>query len=214
MAPTVNRGISFSLRCQVSCLLSIFTNRCLLLTGSISPSVMIPENRLAILLDQVKASWINDCLYHNTKESPSLYHNHVCDRADFPNRSIHELRDHENEVWHLAFSNDGTRLATASQDKTVVIYDVTNNFRFLLALGDHDAGVCYVAWSPDDSKLLTCTREQDNSLRVWDTKVRVNPWRCCAATNVTSRDIVLANLLIMTHQPQLQPGHRTGNPSW
>jgi WD repeat-containing protein 26 len=146
---------------------------------------MIPENRLAILLDQVKAGWINDCMYHNTEESPSLYHDHICDPADFPNRSIHELRDHENEVWHLAFSNDGTRLATASQDKTVVIYDVTNNFRFLLALGDHDAGVCYVSWSPDDSKLITCTREQDNSLRVWDTKVRVNLQRYWAATNLT-----------------------------
>jgi len=132
---------------------------------------MIPERRLAVLLDEVKANWVQNCLYHNTYKSPSLYHDHICDREDFPNRPIHELRNHDSEVWFLAFSNNGNRLATASRDKSVNIYDVESNFRLQHSLGDHDAGVCCVAWSPDDSRILTCTRERDNSVRMWNAEV-------------------------------------------
>ena len=147
---------------------------------------MIPEHRLAILLDQVKSNWINNCLYHNTKDSPSLYHDHICDQEDFPNRAIHELRNQDSEIWYLAFSNDGTKLASASKDKTVVIYDVGSNFAHRWTLGDHEAGVCYLAWSPDDTKLLTCTRERDNSIRVWDVNVSFRATRFGSSANVSS----------------------------
>lgn len=139
---------------------------------SISPSVMIPEHRLAVLLSQVKDSWIQNCLYHNTSASPSLYVDHTCDRDEFPLRTVLELRNHHDEVWFLKFSNDGSMLATASKDCTVVIYD-TAAFKPLHILADHESGVCYVAWSPDDTKLISCAQAQDNSARVWDTKVHL-----------------------------------------
>lgn len=139
------------------------------LSKSISPSVMIPEHRLAVLLDQVKENWISDCLYHNTAASPSLYIDHECERDEFPLKTVLELRNHSDEVWFLAFSHDGTQLATTSRDATVVIYE-TNTFKVLHTLTEHESGVCYVAWSPDDTKLITCCQAQECTARVWDTR--------------------------------------------
>ncbi len=132
---------------------------------------MIPENRLAILLDQVKNVWISECMYHTSTETPSLFTDHVCDRVDFPLKTVLELRSHSDEVWFIQFSNDGSMLATASKDNTVIIYE-TVTYRVLHTLSEHESGVCYVAWSPDDTKLITCAQARDNSARLWDTRVR------------------------------------------
>ncbi|KAK2861326.1 hypothetical protein FQN49_004319 [Arthroderma sp. PD_2] len=135
------------------------------LTKSISPSVMIPDHRLAVLLDQVKHTQINNCLYHNTAQSPSLYSDHMCDKSDFPLRTAFELSHHTNEVWYLEFSHDGTKLATTSRDCTVLIYDSTT-FEIIHRLTDHREPVAYATWSPDDSKLITCS--QDFKAKMWD----------------------------------------------
>jgi WD40 repeat protein len=131
---------------------------------------MIPENRLAYLLDELKDNWTANCLYHNTTASPSLYLNHTCERSDFPLKPAMELRGHRDEVWYLKFSNDGTKLASAGKDTNVVIYD-TNTYRPIQTLHEHDAGVSYVAWSPDDSYLVTCCVQQECSAKIWDMKV-------------------------------------------
>ncbi|KAE8349677.1 WD40-repeat-containing domain protein [Aspergillus coremiiformis] len=146
------------------------------LSKSISPSVMIPDNRLAILLDHVKQNQINQCLYHNTASPPSLYSDHMCDRADFPLRPGIELSQHSDEVWYCQFSHDGTKLATAGRDHSVIIYD-TNTFTVLHKLMEHDEGVAHACWSPDDSKLITCS--QDNKARVWN----VDTGRCLLTIN-------------------------------
>lgn len=131
---------------------------------------MIPENRLAVLLDETKRGWINNCLYHNTEASPSLYIDHMCDRSNFPSNCSHILADHNDEVWFLTFSNTGRWLATAgaTKDKCVYIYDVEDNFKKRHILTDHEAGVCHIAFSPDDSKVITCSREPDCMARIWN----------------------------------------------
>ena len=129
---------------------------------------MIPEHRLAVLLDQVKQSWISNCLYHNTAVSPSLYLDHMCERDNFPLKTALELRHHIDEVWFLRFSNDGTMLATTGKDQRINVYD-TNNYQRRFTLEDHENGVCYLAWSPDDTRLVSCS--QDNSARLWDMTV-------------------------------------------
>ncbi|KAE8154199.1 WD domain protein [Aspergillus avenaceus] len=135
------------------------------LSKSISPSVMIPDNRLAVLLDHVKRNQINQCLYHNTATPPSLYSDHMCDREDFPLRIGIELSQHSDEVWYCQFSHDGTKLVTAGRDRGVIIYD-TNTFAVLHKLMDHEEGVAHASWSPDDTKLITCS--QDKKARVWN----------------------------------------------
>lgn len=135
---------------------------------SISPSVMIPDHRLAVLLDYIKRTQIKQCLYHNTPSTPSLYSDHVCDRNDFPLRPTIELSQHSNEVWYCGFSHDGTKLVTTSRDRSVIIYD-TSTFSVLHRLTEHEEGVAHATWSPDDSKLITCS--QDKKARVWSVEV-------------------------------------------
>lgn len=134
---------------------------------------MIPEHRLAVLLDQVKDGWISNCLYHNTAASPSLYVDHTCERDEFPLKTIVELRNHEDEVWSIQYSHDGSRLATSSKDHSIILYD-TSTYKPIHTLREHDQGVGYVTWSPDDTKLLSCS--PDNTARMWDTRVcRLKP---------------------------------------
>lgn len=140
----------------------------------ISPSVMLPENRLAILLEQVKQSQINTCLYHTAAGSPSLYSDHSCDRNNFPNQMVLELDDMMGEIWEVQFSHDGSRLAACGAGDDVLIWE-TKTFNFLTALSipaqnDHEGGVASIAWSPDDSMIVTCS--MDNFARLWNTKVR------------------------------------------
>lgn len=137
------------------------------LSRSIAPSVMIREHRLAELFDHVKHAQINECLYHNTSMSPSLYSDHACSRDGFPLRTSTLLEEHSDEVWHVRFSPDGRRLASASKDKTAIIYD-TASFSVLHRLSDHSKEVVALAWSPDSTKLITCSK--DARARVWDTE--------------------------------------------
>ncbi|KAI1284659.1 WD40-repeat-containing domain protein [Xylaria sp. FL0933] len=137
------------------------------LSKCISPSVMLPEHRLADLLNQVKESQITGCTWHSSGETPSLYSDHICDRADFPTESVFELDDHAGEVWQVVFSHDGTKLASCGGDKLVIIWEVPT-FRILHSLSNHGEGVGNVAWSWDDSMLVSCCR--DHYARVWDVK--------------------------------------------
>ena len=135
---------------------------------------MIPEHRLAVLIEQVQEHQIDDCLYHNTTVPPSLYYDHECERDNFPLETLTELHDHSDEVWYVDFSHDGTMLASASSDNSVIIYD-TVRWKAIHRFADHHGvgevqGVCYVSWSPDDQYLLSCSR--GNGLIVYDVKVR------------------------------------------
>ena len=138
---------------------------------------MIPSNRLAILLDHVKQKQINECLYHNTATPPSLYSEHMCDRADFPLHPGIELSQHSDEVWFCEFSHDGSKLVTAGRDRSVIIYDAST-FDVLHRLSEHEDGVAQASWSPDDSKLITCS--QDKKARVWSVEV----WDPCSSFHV------------------------------
>ncbi|KAL6700045.1 WD40 repeat-like protein [Trichoderma pleuroticola] len=137
------------------------------LSKRISPSVMLPENRLAVLLDHVKQSQINTCLYHTAASSPSLYSDHLCDRRNFPSEFALELGDLGGEVWSIRFSHDGTRLAACGSREHVKIWD-TQTFSVTHVLPNHgNEGVGDIAWSPDDSMIITCSF--DKYARLWDT---------------------------------------------
>lgn len=55
-------------------------------------------------------------------------------RIQFPDKLIHTLEVHTNEVWYTKFSPSGRYLATASADGRVIIYDVRNGFKQLASL--------------------------------------------------------------------------------
>ncbi|GAB5587157.1 hypothetical protein Unana1_02057 [Umbelopsis nana] len=133
----------------------------------VSPNVMVPEHRLNTLLYQAFDQQLNHCLYHNNEEEKfPLYSDHVCDKTDcFPSKTIHVLKNHTDEVWYVAFSNDGQYLASVSKDQTCVVWNMTT-FVVTATLTGHSDGITYCAWSPDDTMLLTCG--SDNVVRLWD----------------------------------------------
>lgn len=128
---------------------------------------MIPDHRLAVLLDQVKETQVSKCVYHNPTKPSSLFSDHVCDRREFPLQPVLTLPQND-EIWYLEFSHDGRRLATSGQDSTVTIYD-TLDYEVRYTLTEHTKSIACVAWSPDDSKLISCSH--DRTAKLWDASV-------------------------------------------
>jgi WD40 repeat protein len=65
----------------------------------------------------------------------------------------------------VAFSPDGTRLASASYDETVKVWDVASG-QELRTLRGHTGSVRSVAFSPDGARLASAS--SDNTVKVWD----------------------------------------------
>jgi WD40 repeat protein len=75
------------------------------------------------------------------------------------------LRGHDHVVESVAWSPDGKRLATGSEDRTVKVWDAASG-KELLTLRGHTEQVTSVAWSPDGQRLSTGS--WDDTAKVWD----------------------------------------------
>lgn len=163
----------------------------LIVIAHISPKVMVPQRRLATLLEQARQYQALSCPYHQGSEPSSLYTNHQCDAGQFPSITTHILADHTDEVWRIEWSPDGLMLASAGKDRLVVIWglevglvgtrlfnklicDVPLEFengtwtvRPLHHLREHREPVDVMAWSPNGKTLVTGA---DKSLYLWDTQ--------------------------------------------
>ena len=77
---------------------------------------------------------------------------------------------HNAMITALAWSPDSTRIASASVDKTVLVYDVAHQKNLLLYRG-HTGEVFAVAWSPDGKYLASAGAEK--AIQVWDAVIGV-----------------------------------------
>jgi len=75
------------------------------------------------------------------------------------------LVGHDNLIFSAAFSPDGSRIVTASADKTARIWDAATAKENAVLRG-HEAQVNSAAFSPDGSRIVTAS--WDKTARIWD----------------------------------------------
>jgi len=74
---------------------------------------------------------------------------------------------HAETVENAAYSPDGSRIVTASWDRTAKVWDAKTG-ELQLTLAGHDYGVMNAVFSPDGSLIVTASK--DNTAKVWDAK--------------------------------------------
>jgi WD40 repeat protein len=77
-----------------------------------------------------------------------------------------QVLSHPSWVWRVSYSPDGKTLASASQDKTVKLWDVGTG-KELKTLNGHQDRVLSVSYSPDGKTLASAS--SDTTVKLWDT---------------------------------------------
>ena len=75
------------------------------------------------------------------------------------------MKGHEDWVGGVAFSPDGKTLASASEDRTIKLWNVVTGENAATLKG-HTYGVNTVAFSPDGKTLASGS--SDNTIMLWD----------------------------------------------
>jgi WD40 repeat protein len=81
-------------------------------------------------------------------------------------RIVSDLQGHTDSVVSIAFSPDGTRLASASLDGTVRIWEI-NDGRLMHRLEGHDGAVHDVTFDPKGTRIASAGK--DGTVRIWET---------------------------------------------
>ena len=83
------------------------------------------------------------------------------------NKLFKTLKGHDRDIRAIAYSPDGTRVATGSNDNTVILWDAASGDN-MKTLSGHQNNVNAVVFSGDGKYLLSGSN--DNSLSIWDAK--------------------------------------------
>jgi hypothetical protein len=89
-------------------------------------------------------------------------------------QEVLQLRGHSSTIHQVAYSPDGTRLASSGTDHFVKVWDAESGEE-VLTLDDHRGRALSVAFSPDGHWLASGS--QDRTVKLWDAR----PWTAGAA---------------------------------
>jgi WD40 repeat protein len=79
-------------------------------------------------------------------------------------QKVWTVQAHTSNIRTLAWSLDGSRIASGSEDRTAKIWEAKTG-QELLTLDGHSQMVWSVRWSPDSRRLATT---ENDALRIWD----------------------------------------------
>lgn len=115
-----------------------------------------PEQRFASVLEFARA-FEQVCQAEASKQFAS---------APVPmGKLFNTYRKHSTAVLNIAWSPDGKKIASASADKTVHIWNATSKNPILI-YRNHSRPVSAVSWSPDGSRIVSGS--WDTTVQVWD----------------------------------------------
>jgi len=92
--------------------------------------------------------------------TPTIHYNYIY--RDHPTAMY---PGHFDEVLALAWSPDGTRIASGSFDTTVQVWNASNGKR-LFTYPDRFNTVYSVAWSPDGTRIVSSS--SDGTVQIWN----------------------------------------------
>mmetsp|Transcript_9667 Transcript_9667/g.29439 ORF Transcript_9667/g.29439 Transcript_9667/m.29439 type:complete len:347 (-) Transcript_9667:1846-2886(-) len=104
------------------------SSRCRLLEelqAFVPPTLLLPERRLDTLLQQaVQWQTRHSSIPHKPSEEGLLFQDIRMRQNIVPNRPLQKLDRHQDEVWFVEFSHDGSMLASASRDGIIILWSV------------------------------------------------------------------------------------------
>ena len=123
-----------------------------LAAASISNLDVDPERSILLALQAVSTE--------HTLEAEDALH-----KAVMESRVRLTIKSHNAEIWRIAFSPDGAKLASVSQDGTAKIWSAITGKNLLELHGHKAGGVNSVAFHPDGNRLVTAG--DDQTVRIW-----------------------------------------------
>lgn len=82
--------------------------------------------------------------------------------------TLYTYRGHSDVVNDIAWSPDGKQIASASDDKTVQVWNATTGNNFFTYHG-HSSKVHAIAWSPDGQYIASASNDNnDKTVQVWN----------------------------------------------